>query len=463
MGRIRPSLYDSEWVFTRSAWSMRHAYINSFIITVLLGGLLPLAVQGQDSQRRSWRDRAQQPSADNSQEPRRDDRRGPPRDGRGRGWSRTPTPEEREQFYNHMIDRHIERLTRTYNLTEEQQTQVRTRLEELKADQRAYSDARRQESDDLRNQMRQLHESANNGPIDEQRHRELSERMRSMYQDAPLMNPERVTGEIEKLLPAEQAERGRARWTEERAEHDRQHEERRRMWEERRQQEGGLPGSDPQETRRRWMDRRNREGGQDNGPGPDPGWMPGGPPTNERRDWDRRRRPSQENQPLPEDQAVDSATPLPPIRENPISPWEQYVRDFIRRYKLDPSQRATAQSILREMQKRRDAYELSRREDYDATKKIENFVAKQDRLNELNRPVIDLFEELKKRLEPIPTNQQRQAAGELSTISTSQPVTSLVPTSQPAIVSTRPAGEPGQPPSERGNRESRRSYRGGRR
>jgi hypothetical protein len=113
------------------------------------------------------------------------------------------------------------------------------------------------------------------------------------------------------------------------------------------------------------------------------------------------------------------------MREDPISPWEQYLRDFIQQYNLDPAQQATAQSILREMQERRTAYEQSHRFDYEKAGQIEDGSQREQRLNELNRPVVRSFDELKMRLMRIPSSAQRQAAG-ISTSAT-QPAASSRP------------------------------------
>ncbi|NLE56834.1 MAG: hypothetical protein GX616_00625, partial [Planctomycetes bacterium] len=86
--------------------------------------------------------------------------RGPDRgDRRDRGGPRTFTPEDRERFYSEIVDRAVERATDTYELSDEQQTQVRSRMEQLRDQQRAYSEQHRQEFDSIRTEMEQLRDS----------------------------------------------------------------------------------------------------------------------------------------------------------------------------------------------------------------------------------------------------------------------------------------------------------------
>lgn len=101
--------------------------------------------------------------------------------------------------------------------------------------------------------------------------------------------------------------------------------------------------------------------------------------------------------------------------------WSRYVREFIEKYALDDAQKAQAQKILDMCQKRaneilsRNRAELlnvvnelqSAKEggNADQVKKLE------DRVAELRAPIREIFEdELKPRLEQIPTRAQRKAA-----------------------------------------------------
>ena len=112
--------------------------------------------------------------------------------------------------------------------------------------------------------------------------------------------------------------------------------------------------------------------------------------------------------------------------ERPVGPWEQYVRDFTRTYKLDAAQQATAESVLREVKERRTTYEQAHRLDFDSARK-----GSSKSLEELNKPVVAMFDELKLRLMRIPSSAQRQAAGYIAP----RPA----PTSRPAAVTSRAA------------------------
>lgn len=394
----------------------------------------------------------------------------------GPGGPRGPrefTAEDRERFEERMVDRYMERLTENYELDDQQQTQVREQLEQVRQQQKTFAESRSGDFDALRDQMRELWNAREQGgEFDREKARELGEKMRTLWQDAPLMNRQQIRENVEKLLPAEQVERGRSRWESEEQERDRRREEMRQRWEERRQQReaeraGQTDTEEPAEPD--GSVQSDEPSGQDEAAGANDGERRRG--RREGREERRRQRRQQDQEPNADqssdqeqgqDQEVSAAEGEQPqgdrrrrrIRENPIGPWEQYVRDFVQRYDLDPSQQSTAQSVLREMQQRRTTYEQTRRGDFEAAQQLEDVGKRQQRLDELNRPVIRLFEDLKSRLERIPTAQQRQLVN--GRISTSRPAFA---TSQPTDVSSRPAGA-GEP--NRGTREERRGRRGNR-
>lgn len=101
----------------------------------------------------------------------------------------------------------------------------------------------------------------------------------------------------------------------------------------------------------------------------------------------------------------------------PNDPWAQYVERFIRKYKLDEAQQARAWKIYRDVKTRSDKYrgryaqqiEAARRrtkasEDPKAAAAVRELEAKRDA--DLSR----LFEQLKRRLERLPTRSQRANA-----------------------------------------------------
>lgn len=243
--------------------------------------------------------------------------------------------------------------------------------------------------------------------------------METLREQSPLMNRDAVTAEVEKLLPPEQVEKGRARREAERQEWDRRREEMRRQWEERRQQQGDQPFPGDEGRMRFFRDRGDR------------GRRDGQPQGQEGQEQPQGEGQEQQGQWAP----LDGLQVVQPLVEDPLGPWDRYVRDFSRRYRLDDSQRATAQSILREMHERREVYEQAHREDYEAARSLEG-QDQQKQLAQLNQPIEFLFSQLKSRLERIPTTEQRRAAGELRT--TSRPATP--PSSAPAGATSQPAG-----------------------
>ncbi|MHC4235371.1 MAG: hypothetical protein ACYSUQ_09680 [Planctomycetota bacterium] len=84
--------------------------------------------------------------------------------------------------------------------------------------------------------------------------------------------------------------------------------------------------------------------------------------------------------------------------------WEAYVRDFIRRYKLDRGQAAAAESILVELLSRALSYLRANAEALAA-------ISPEERADhELLGPIKAMFTELRSRLERIPTAAQRRDA-----------------------------------------------------
>jgi hypothetical protein len=101
--------------------------------------------------------------------------------------------------------------------------------------------------------------------------------------------------------------------------------------------------------------------------------------------------------------------------------WEEYVREFMRRYELEEQQREKAGLILLDCQKRaqeiidRRRNELSETVskllDADEAGKAEEVAKLRERLRHALRPVDVIFEDsLKPRLEKLPTRAQRAAA-----------------------------------------------------
>jgi hypothetical protein len=264
-------------------------------------------------------------------------------------------PRLRERFYARTVDRYLQDLSQAYELTEEQKGQVRSRLEALKEQQQAYSDQVREDMGRLRQEMAELWRKQRLGETaDPDKMQDLARRMREVWQAAPLLNPQKMVGEVEQLLPAEQAQKGRARWDAIRA-------ERIAEWTERfaafREQGGYVPVA-----------------------------------------------------------AGDS--------------WTRFVEAFCEKFKLDEAQRASAMSVLRDVQARRDQYRTSHADEIEAAGQIEDARFRAERIEQVMQPIASLYEELRSRLDRIPTSAQIEAVRR--EVATSQP------TSAPATA-TRPS------------------------
>lgn len=118
------------------------------------------------------------------------------------------------------------------------------------------------------------------------------------------------------------------------------------------------------------------------------------------------------------------ATAPTPAMRSIESEWERYTREFIERYRLDAGQRSRALLILANAQQRARQYLAVRR---DELAFIERHVAEvkddtnrrveyQRRRAQLLRPIDGIFEqELKERLDRLPTRAQRAAAEQATT------------------------------------------------
>lgn len=358
------------------------------------------------------------------------------------------TPEQREEFYNRMAERQLERVTRLYELNDSQKVQMQARMEQLKEEQRQYTEPRLQEFETIRSEMRNLwQQSRQNGQFDGQRMRELGQQMRTMMEGAPLLNMDRVADEAERILPPEQVEQGRARRQTESVEFQRRREEMRQRFEQRRQEQetqppaeqpenqetpntgDGQPSNEGRESRRERGRRFRQSEGQD---------QPGGEQPREQGEGRRGDREGREGR---EGEARDYDP------EAALGPWERYVRQYIRRYRLDPSQQATAMSILRGIQEQRTVYETAHRADYEIAQKLESTDQKKQELARLNSRVERLFVDLKTQLDRIPTVAQREA------------VEGRRVTTRPAEATTLPAGTSTRPSQGTADAEANRSER----
>ena len=99
--------------------------------------------------------------------------------------------------------------------------------------------------------------------------------------------------------------------------------------------------------------------------------------------------------------------------------WDIYVRDFSRKYRLDSGQRGQARAVLKDCKERARRHRDAHREEYErlhgrirqlrgSGADVEARGAANAELADLDAPISDLFEELKSRLEGIPTTAQLQ-------------------------------------------------------
>jgi hypothetical protein len=370
-----------------------------------------------------------------------------------------------------MSDWYLDRVTETYGLDDAQRQQVRQRLEEIRAADAPAAEQRRQQSEAIREQFRQLRERREAGEeVPPESWRQLGEQMRGIYQNSPLFNRDYMQGEVEKLLPPEQVTEGRQRREQREAEFSRRRDEFRQRMEQFRAQGGDMRDFFRQE-RERWDERRRAETGEqqdqpaaEGAPAPAPQFDV--QTQDEDQDADRRRRRDEWRQRWQDrrDNDNDGESRRWEYRRgddrrrdenrlenaDPLGSWERYERDFAQRYRLDTSQRATAESILRDLLTQRKLYEETKRNDIASAQKIEDPQLRQEQLAFLNAPVERMFSELKSKLDRLPTAAQRETAdGRRS------------PSTQPTA-STQPAGRTSSGPTDDSRRESRRERSSGR-
>ena len=142
-------------------------------------------------------------------------------------------------------------------------------------------------------------------------------------------------------------------------------------------------------------------------------WEPTRAKRRKRREQRRRERAAEAGQP------TEPKAPEPELDEisKQILAWEEYVRRFIRIYNLDEGQRDAVRSCLAELKHRALAHRDRRREDIarleeriaEHTGSDKDLAKIKAQLVELYGPVDEMFRELKRRIEQIPTAEQKDA------------------------------------------------------
>ncbi|MBI5764217.1 MAG: hypothetical protein HZA51_11895 [Planctomycetes bacterium] len=108
----------------------------------------------------------------------------------------------------------------------------------------------------------------------------------------------------------------------------------------------------------------------------------------------------------PQTPAEVAPPPAPPLDD-----WDKYVLNLAGKYSFDDAQMTNAQSILRDLKRRANQYRMSRSDAIAKAQLLTDAKAREAELKVLNRPLDAMFEELKQRLESLPTADQRSKAG----------------------------------------------------
>ena len=135
-------------------------------------------------------------------------------------------------------------------------------------------------------------------------------------------------------------------------------------------------------------------------------------------------------------------SPPPTIQEidQELASWHLFFAEFCESHRLDRTQRTAAESILKEVLERAQAYRARRRAEIE---RLERMIARHDsadkeavaeQLDDLYGPIDDMFQELERRLEALPTPAQERLAH--TTAGASQP------SSRPEYQPETPAEEP---------------------
>lgn len=328
----------------------------------------------------------------------RQSRRGRPSEEQRQEWRqrrermRNASPEERSQM---RIERRLRMTTRTYDLDESQQAMVRSELQAMQAERRTLMGADADEYDRLQRQMYDFwsRRSEVDGGADGDRRGGW----RQMRQDPEFVKLREQMGKInekyprdwqasvkrlERLLPEEQAKKGRENW---------------------------------QRQRQRWQERsgENRRGRRDRRRGREPndareatGRRPAGSPLEGAQKAAEQQRKSEEaaQKQLAEKTAAE-------LREQALAlhPWEEHLQKFIEFHGLTTAQANAGKAILKDVLRRAIQIQKTNASEAAAAERMTDPAAKKALLAELKKPVDELFGEFKSRLDSLLTRSQRGA------------------------------------------------------
>ncbi|MCZ6698384.1 MAG: hypothetical protein O7D94_05565 [Planctomycetota bacterium] len=352
-------------------------------IAIFLGGPVTQAQDEEDAPRRF--ERGGQRDSENDGE----------RQERRRQWRermqqyRSATPEERRQL---RLDRYVGMTTRMYDLDDTQKSVVRSEINAMAEERRTNMGPDAEEYDRLRDQMTQFWSSDRGNDTGDRgsrwremrndpKFREMRERMREFESKYPF-DWQASVSRIEKLLPEEQVKEGRKKWQDRRGWRDRRGRERRNR----------ADRTDDVKLLRDRADlveqakRAGRAGDAKRLKGEADGRAAG---------------PGQRD--TPNDGKPKDSRPPP----RPLHPWVKYTQAFGERHDLSQTQAASAESILKDVLSRAGQIESGNAARIAKAERVLDAAVREKRLAELRRPIDQLFDELKKRLDDVLTAAQR--------------------------------------------------------
>jgi hypothetical protein len=281
------------------------------------------------------------------------------------------------------IDQYVTWLTQMYQLSADQQQQVRSRLQEVKQEHLQYGSKAAAQMVPLQQELRFYIEKARKGePIDKEAMKDLQSRLVAVVENAPLTYNNVIT-QTEKLLPEEQVQAGR----------ERQKEFKERMSQMQERTQSSTPpassGSDV-DLLRPYLSAESSGSGSSPAPAS--------------------RAAASEPAKAPPVAVASQPDKAVAVEAIPLDEWDRYVETFATRYSLGARQVQQCQQILKELRKRAEEYRLSHKQDYNLAGQIKEIPVRNEQIRQLDKPILDMFAELKSRLEYIPTDAQRKAA-----------------------------------------------------
>ncbi|MBN2561209.1 MAG: hypothetical protein JXQ75_09795 [Phycisphaerae bacterium] len=298
------------------------------------------------------------------------------------------------------MDRQMELLTAAYELDFDTQQNLREELLERLRLQESFEEEQDAILDDRVERM----EAAGGGP-DSPEAKAASDQLTYIYENMPL-NEDRVVGWLEERLPPEVVAVGRPRLEELRY---------------RGSQRLAVDEDDSGRRASRKSNMAKSRRARSTSASPDVKPVPHGhkaEAVRERARQQSERRVVEPNRGVskpsekPKDQAKPSSKPkladfatAPPLDE-----WDRYVARTAEKYLFTDPQLIKAHAILRDLRRRAYQYRMSRSADFAKAELILDARARKERLDQLDYPLNALFDELKLRLENLPTLAQKQRA-----------------------------------------------------